>query len=154
TTKHGTRNPMTTTWLITGGAGFIGSNLVHRLARRHPQVRLVTLDALTYAGNLANLAELENNPHHVFVRGAIADRELVGRLFDEYRFEGVFHLAAESHVDRSIIDPSAFVRTNVEGTFVLLEAARRYWLEGTRRGRFLHVSTDEVFGSLAPDDPP
>jgi dTDP-glucose 4,6-dehydratase len=145
---------MTTTWLITGGAGFIGSNLVHRLARRHPQVRLVTLDALTYAGNLANLAELENNPHHVFVRGDIADRELVGRLFDEYRFEGVFHLAAESHVDRSIIDPSAFVRTNVEGTFVLLEAARRYWLEGTRRGRFLHVSTDEVFGSLAPDDPP
>jgi dTDP-glucose 4,6-dehydratase len=145
---------MTPTWLITGGAGFIGSNLVLRLARRHPGHRLVTLDALTYAGNLANLAELEGNPHHHFVRGDITDRELVTRLFDEHHFDGVFHLAAESHVDRSIIDPTAFVRTNVEGTFVLLETTRRAWIDGNHPGRFLHVSTDEVFGSLGPDDPP
>jgi len=141
------------TWLITGGAGFIGSNLVHWLRRRHPERRLVVLDALTYAGNLANLASLENDPQVVFERGSITDRSLVDGLFDRYGIVGVFHLAAESHVDRSILDPSAFLRTNVDGTYCLLEAARAAWLGKERRaGRFLHVSTDEVYGSLGPND--
>ncbi len=138
-------------WLVTGGAGFIGSNLVQLLVNRYPEKRIVVLDALTYAGNLENLASLEGRENFRFVRGDIRDRALVGKLFDEHAIDGVYHLAAESHVDRSIMDSGAFIGTNVEGTWSLLEIARQRWKPG--EGRFLHVSTDEVYGSLGPDDP-
>ena len=131
--------------LVTGGAGFIGSNFVHYVHRVMPDVTLVTLDLLTYAGNLANLAALEGSPRHRFVLGDIADRRMVNDLMAE-GFDAVVHFAAESHVDRSIEDASAFVRTNVLGTHVLLDAARRHGV-----GRFVHVSTDEVYGSLGPE---
>jgi len=142
--------------LVTGGAGFIGSNFVLEwiAATGEP---VVNLDALTYAGNLRNLAALEGEARHVFVHGDICDRALVERLLAEHRPRAIVHLAAESHVDRSIHGPAAFMRTNVEGSFALLEAARAYWsgLEGRERERFRfhHVSTDEVYGSLAPDAP-
>jgi dTDP-glucose 4,6-dehydratase len=142
--------------LVTGGAGFIGSNFVLEwiAATGEP---VVNLDALTYAGNLRNLAALEGEARHVFVHGDICDRALVERLLAEHRPRAIVHLAAESHVDRSIHGPAAFMRTNVEGSFTLLEAARAYWsgLEGRERERFRfhHVSTDEVYGSLAPDAP-
>ena len=140
-----------TTWLVTGGAGFIGGNFVLDAVNRG--VRVVNLDALTYAGNLDTLASLSGNPNHVFVHGDIGDRALVERLLREHRPDAVVNFAAESHVDRSIDGPAAFVHTNVVGTLALLEAARDYWksLEGTARDafRFLHVSTDEVYGSLA-----
>jgi dTDP-glucose 4,6-dehydratase len=144
------------TILVTGGAGFIGSNFVlDWLATRDE--RIVNLDALTYAGNLRNLASLQGDVRHVFVRGDIGDRALVDRLLAEHRPRALLHFAAESHVDRSILGPGAFVKTNVEGTFTLLEAARAYWsgLEGEAQAafRFHHVSTDEVYGSLAPDAP-
>jgi dTDP-glucose 4,6-dehydratase len=131
--------------LVTGGAGFIGSNLVRLLLAERPGWRVVNLDKLTYAGNAENLADLALEPRYRFVRGDICDGPLVGRLLEEERIEAVMHLAAESHVDRSILAPAAFVETNVSGTQVLLEAARR---AGVRR--FLHVSTDEVYGSLGP----
>jgi len=131
--------------LVTGGAGFIGSNFVHYVHRVMPDVTLVTLDLLTYAGNLANLAALEGSPRHRFVLGDITDRKMVNDLMAE-GFGAVVHFAAESHVDRSIEDASAFVRTNVLGTHVLLDAARRHGV-----GRFVHVSTDEVYGSLGPE---
>ncbi|MFN3843012.1 MAG: dTDP-glucose 4,6-dehydratase, partial [Rehaibacterium terrae] len=138
------------TWLVTGGAGFIGGNFV--LDAVAAGVRVVNLDALTYAGNLDTLASLRHDPHHVFVEGDIGDRALVARLLAEHRPEAVIHFAAESHVDRSIDGPAAFVQTNVVGTLNLLECARDYWraLEGAARDgfRFLHVSTDEVYGSL------
>ena len=143
--------------LVTGGGGFIGANcvLAWRAAGDEP---VVNLDALTYAGNLASLAPLAGDARHVFVRGDIADRALVDRLLAEHRPRAVVHFAAESHVDRSIHGPAAFVQTNVIGTFTLLEAVRGYWgaLEGNAKAafRFLHVSTDEVYGSLGPDDPP
>jgi dTDP-glucose 4,6-dehydratase len=142
--------------LVTGGAGFIGSNFVLDwiAATGEP---VVNLDKLTYAGNLANLAALAGDARHRFVRGDIADRALVERLLAEHRPRAIVHFAAESHVDRSIHGPSAFVQTNVVGTFELLEAARAYWhaLESAPRAafRFLHVSTDEVYGSLADSDP-
>jgi dTDP-glucose 4,6-dehydratase len=144
------------TILVTGGAGFIGSNFVlDWLAQNDEPV--VNLDALTYAGNLRNLASLEGNPRHVFVRGDICDRALLDRLLAEHRPRALVHFAAESHVDRSIHGPGAFMRTNVDGTFTLLEAARAYWggLDGDAKSgfRFHHVSTDEVYGSLAPDAP-
>jgi len=139
-----------TTWLVTGGAGFIGGNFVLDAVRRG--VRVVNLDALTYAGNLDTLASLADNPNHVFVQGDIGDRALVERLLREHRPDAVVNFAAESHVDRSIDGPAAFVHTNVVGTLALLEAARDYWksLEGGAKSafRFLHVSTDEVYGSL------
>ncbi|GIX35905.1 MAG: dTDP-glucose 4,6-dehydratase [Lysobacteraceae bacterium] len=145
------------TWLVTGGAGFIGGNFVldtlarSRAGERGP-VRIVNLDALTYAGNLDTLREVAQDPHHVFVRGSIGDRALVARLLREHRPQAIFNFAAESHVDRSIDGPAAFVETNVVGTLALLECARDYWreLEGPAREgfRFLHVSTDEVYGSL------
>lgn len=143
--------------LVTGGAGFIGSNFVlDWLATSDEPV--VNLDALTYAGNLANLASLAGDARHIFVRGDICDRALVDRLLANYRPRAIVHFAAESHVDRSIQGPGEFVRTNVQGTFTLLEAARAYWTaldEPARTAfRFLHVSTDEVYGSLGPDDPP
>ncbi len=143
--------------LVTGGAGFIGTNFVlDSLAGNGSPV--VNLDKLTYAGNLENLASLEGDPRHVFVRGDVCDRELVDRLLAERRPSAVVHFAAESHVDRSIHGPGEFVRTNVQGTFTLLEAVRAYWgaLAGEEKEqfRFLHVSTDEVYGSLGPDDAP
>ncbi len=138
------------TWLVTGGAGFIGGNFV--LDAVAAGVRVVNLDALTYAGNLDTLASLRHDPRHVFVEGDIGDRALVARLLAEYRPEAVINFAAESHVDRSIDGPAAFVQTNVVGTLALLECARDHWrsLEGAARDgfRFLHVSTDEVYGSL------
>jgi dTDP-glucose 4,6-dehydratase len=144
------------TILVTGGAGFIGSNFALDWFEHHDET-LVNLDALTYAGNLQNLASLQGNPKHVFVKGDIGDRALLDQLFAEHRPRAVVHFAAESHVDRSILGPGAFIKTNVEGSFTLLEAARTYWmaLEGdTKRDfRFCHVSTDEVYGSLAPDAP-
>ena len=142
--------------LVTGGAGFIGSNFVLDwiAATGEP---VVNLDALTYAGNRENLASLDGDSRHVFVHGDILDWPLLDDLLARHRPRAVVHFAAESHVDRSIHGPAAFVKTNVEGTFNLLEAARRHWsglAEGERSAfRFLHVSTDEVYGSLAPDAP-
>jgi dTDP-glucose 4,6-dehydratase len=139
--------------LVTGGAGFIGSNFVRQWIAEE-QDALTNLDKLTYAGNLDSLAEVQNHPRHVFVQGDICDGAALGRLFAEHRPRAVVHLAAESHVDRSIDSPAAFVETNVVGTFRLLEIARQYWsaLPEPQRSefRFLHVSTDEVYGSLGP----
>ena len=131
--------------LLTGGAGFIGSNLVRLLLAERPDWRLVNLDKLTYAGNAESLADLAGNPRHRFVRGDICNGELVAELFRTEAIDAVMHLAAESHVDRSILAPSIFIETNVRGTQVLLEAAREFGVK-----RFLHVSTDEVYGSLGP----
>jgi dTDP-glucose 4,6-dehydratase len=144
------------TLLVTGGAGFIGSNFVLDWLRLHDEP-IVNLDLLTYAGNRHNLESLDHDPRHTFVAGDIADTDLVGRLLAEHRVRGIVHFAAESHVDRSILGPEAFVQTNVVGTFRLLEAARQYWQglpDPERRAfRFVHVSTDEVYGTLAKDDP-
>ncbi len=142
--------------LVTGGAGFIGSNFVlDWLANGDEPV--VNLDLLTYAGNMENLVAIGQDKRHTFVRGDICDRALVARLLAEHRPRAILHFAAESHVDRSILGPGEFVRTNVQGTFELLEAARAYWnsLDAGARAafRFLHVSTDEVYGSLGPADP-
>lgn len=133
--------------LITGGAGFIGSHVVRLFVNKYPQYQIINLDALTYAGNLENLRDIENAPNYQFVKGDITDEGFINQIFIEHSIDGVIHLAAESHVDRSIMDPLAFVRTNVLGTGVLLNAARNYWkdMEGKL---FYHVSTDEVFGSL------
>jgi dTDP-glucose 4,6-dehydratase len=141
--------------LITGGAGFIGSNFVHHWCHQYPQHRVIVLDALTYAGNRQTLADLEGKDNFRFVQGDICDRELIDSLLREEQIGMVAHFAAESHVDRSILGPGAFVQTNVVGTFTLLESFRQYWNEkGQPQGdRFLHVSTDEVYGSLEPDDP-
>lgn len=143
------------TILITGGAGFIGSNFVHWILQEHPQVHLINLDALTYAGKMENLADVMNHPKHKFIHGDITDRELVKSLFEKYSPDAVLHFAAESHVDNSISGPGVFVKTNVEGTFSLLEGARAHWLQkpftpktGKEHCRFLHVSTDEVYGTL------
>ena len=133
--------------LVTGGAGFIGSNYVHHILREYPEDSVVVLDLLTYAGNLENLKEAEGNPQYRFEKGDIADANIVDTLVSEC--DAVVHFAAESHVDRSIVDPMAFVRTNVLGTQVLLDAARN-----NGKKRFHHVSTDEVFGALGPDDAP
>jgi dTDP-glucose 4,6-dehydratase len=148
--------------LVTGGAGFIGATYVHHLLAAEPAARVVTLDALTYAGDRANLDGLPDPARHRFVHGSINDGDLVRRLLREHAIDTVVNFAAESHVDRSIAGPAAFVRTNVEGTFALLEAARDVWqgeqglsgevLAGARR--FHHISTDEVFGDLAPAAPP
>jgi dTDP-glucose 4,6-dehydratase len=144
------------TVLITGGAGFIGSNFVlDWLAQSDEPV--VNLDALTYAGNLQNLASLQGDARHVFVKGDITDRELLTKLFEQHQPRAVVHFAAESHVDRSILGPGAFIKTNIDGTFALLEAARVHWMalqgDAKQAFRYLHVSTDEVYGSLAPDAP-
>jgi dTDP-glucose 4,6-dehydratase len=145
------------TILVTGGAGFIGSNFVLDWLALHEEP-VVNLDALTYAGNRENLASLDGDARHVFVQGDICDRELLDRLLVAHRPRALVHFAAESHVDRSIHGPGEFMRTNVSGTFTLLEAARAWWaaLEGCERAafRFHHVSTDEVYGSLKPTDPP
>jgi len=132
--------------LVTGGCGFIGSNLVRYLRKTRPEWKIVTLDKLTYAGNLENLADLEGDPRHVFVRGDVGNRELLELVLRAHAIEAVLHLAAESHVDRSILGPEAFVQTNVLGSQVLLDASRK---AGVRR--FVMVSTDEVYGSLGPE---
>ncbi len=134
--------------LITGGAGFIGSHVVRRFVTRYPQYRIINLDALTYAGNLENLRDIENAPNYTFVKADICDAAAVARVFKDHAIDGVIHLAAESHVDRSITDPLAFVRTNVFGTVTLLNAARETWKGAYEGKRFYHVSTDEVYGSL------
>ena len=142
--------------MVTGGAGFIGSHLVRLLVRKYPQYRIVNVDALTYAGNLANLKDLEDAPNHVFVKADICDFERICGVFAEYSIDGVIHLAAESHVDRSIKDPFTFARTNVMGTLSLLQAARHTWEarpEKYEGKMFYHISTDEVYGSLELTDP-
>lgn len=143
--------------LVTGGAGFIGSNFIHYLLKQDPEVRIINLDALTYAGSLANLNQLPDPARHTFVQGDICDRALVDRLLREYEIDTVVHFAAESHVDRSILGPGQFVQTNIIGTFTLLDAARQTWLVDKSRPvdgvRFHHVSTDEVYGTLGPGDP-
>ncbi|MDJ0689948.1 MAG: dTDP-glucose 4,6-dehydratase [Xenococcaceae cyanobacterium MO_188.B32] len=141
--------------LITGGAGFIGSNFVHHWCNNYQSDRIVVLDALTYAGNRNNIAALEDNANLLFVQGNICDRSLVDRLLAEEEIDTIAHFAAESHVDRSILAPDAFIQTNVVGTFTLLESFRQRWENQGKPldYRFLHVSTDEVYGSLAPDDP-
>ena len=137
--------------LITGGAGFIGSHVVRLFVQRYPQYNIVNLDALTYAGNLENLRDVEKAPNYIFERGDITDAAWINDLFARYQFDGVIHLAAESHVDRSITNPLAFVETNVMGTVNLLNAAKIAW-EGNMEGkRFYHVSTDEVYGSLGEE---
>lgn len=146
---------MTRKLLVTGGAGFIGCNFVHYWLRQHPQDTVVVLDALTYAGNRANLQPVENHPTFEFVHGDINNTELVEQLLRERELDTIVHFAAESHVDRSISGPDAFIETNVLGTHSLLKAARKVWLAGDGKPhRFHHVSTDEVYGSLGPDDPP
>ena len=141
--------------LITGGAGFIGSNFVHHWCNTYKGDRVTVLDALTYAGNKENLASLESNPNLKFVQGDICDRTLIDNLLDSEDIDTVAHFAAESHVDRSIIEPGAFIQTNVVGTFTLLEAFRQRWNNRNKpqSDRFLHVSTDEVYGSLEAEDP-
>jgi dTDP-glucose 4,6-dehydratase len=141
--------------LVTGGAGFIGANFVHYWLAKHPKDHVVVLDALTYAGNLASLEPVRAHPALTIVHGDIRTPGLAERLLREHRIETIVHFAAESHVDRSIDGPDAFLATNVVGTHELLKAARRVWLEATgpRQARFHHVSTDEVYGSLGPDDP-
>ncbi|MEO1672863.1 MAG: dTDP-glucose 4,6-dehydratase [Cyanobacteria bacterium J06631_2] len=140
--------------LITGGAGFIGSNFAHHWSKNYPGDRIVVLDALTYAGNKKTLASLEDNDNFRFVQGDICDRLLIDNLLGSENIDTVAHFAAESHVDRSILGPGAFVQTNVVGTFTLLEAFRQRWNQsGAESYRFLHVSTDEVYGSLEADDP-
>jgi dTDP-glucose 4,6-dehydratase len=146
---------MPDTILVTGGAGFIGSNYVlHRLSQSGGHV--VNLDKLTYAGNLGNLTSVADDPRHIFVHGDIGDLALVQRLLEEHKPRAIVHFAAESHVDRSILGPEAFLKTNIDGTFVMLTAARTYYdaLQGAEkeRFRFLHVSTDEVYGTLGPND--
>ncbi len=139
--------------LVTGGAGFIGSGFVAHLLARDPTVEVLTLDALTYAGHPINLAGLPDPARHALVVGDIADAGKVAEVFEGFQPDTVVHFAAESHVDRSILDPAAFLRTNITGTYTLLEAARVAW--GARSDvRFHHISTDEVYGSLSPDDPP
>ncbi|MGB5554809.1 MAG: dTDP-glucose 4,6-dehydratase [Flavobacteriaceae bacterium] len=137
--------------LITGGAGFIGSHVVRRFVNKYPQYHIYNLDALTYAGNLENLRDIENAPNYTFIKGDIVDASFINDLFANYDFNGVIHLAAESHVDRSITDPLSFVRTNVFGTVNLLNAARELWKDDPKNKRFYHVSTDEVYGSLGPE---
>ena len=141
--------------LLTGTAGFIGSNFVPYFLEKYQEYRLINLDLLTYAGTLKNLQECEDNPRYLFIKGNICDRSLVESIFDDYDTKGVIHFAAESHVDNSIENPSAFIETNINGTFTLLDVAKKYWMQspnsykkGYEECRFHHISTDEVYGSL------
>ncbi len=145
--------------LVTGCAGFIGSNFVPYFLDKYSEYKLINLDLLTYAGNLENLKEVENHPRYEFIKGDIANRELVEEIFKKYDIRGVIHFAAESHVDNSIKNPEVFIKTNVNGTYTLVDVAKNYWLqkpfeykEGYKGCRFHHISTDEVYGSLS-DDP-
>ena len=144
--------------LVTGGAGFIGSNFVPYFCEKYPQYHVINLDLLTYAGNPDNLRECESMPNYTFVQGDICDAELISRLFEEYDIRGVIHFAAESHVDNSIKNPLAFIRTNIEGTFTLINTAYRHWMSGSNQVkpgyescRFHHISTDEVYGTLGAE---
>lgn len=137
--------------LITGGAGFIGSHVVRLFVNKYKNYEIYNLDALTYAGNLENLKDIENESNYHFIKGDIADASLMNEIFEKYQFDGVIHLAAESHVDRSIEDPMAFVKTNVIGTVNLLNAAKKIWENNYDNKRFYHVSTDEVYGSLGAE---
>ncbi|MFM9987048.1 dTDP-glucose 4,6-dehydratase [Flavobacterium sp.] len=137
--------------LITGGAGFIGSHVVRRFVQNYPNYHIYNLDALTYAGNLENIKDIENESNYTFVKGDIVDETFINDLFAKYNFEGVLHLAAESHVDRSIEDPLSFVKTNVIGTMNLLNAAKNLWKGKMGGKRFYHISTDEVYGSLGAE---
>ena len=144
-----------TSILITGGAGFIGSNFIPYFLEKYPNYKLINLDLLTYAGNLENLKEVENHPRYKFIKGNICNRELVEYIFKEYDIRGVIHFAAESHVDNSIKNPGVFVETNVNGTYTLIDVAKNYWMEKPfiykkeyEDCRFHHISTDEVYGTL------
>ncbi len=137
--------------LITGGAGFIGSHVVRLFVNKYPDYQIVNLDALTYAGNLENLKDIEKAQNYIFERGDITDEKFVNQLFAKYNFDGVVHLAAESHVDRSISDPNLFIMTNIVGTVNLLNAARKTWGQDLQNKRFYHISTDEVYGSLGDE---
>jgi dTDP-glucose 4,6-dehydratase len=143
-------------WLVTGGAGFIGSNFINYLAETRPDVSITNLDLLTYAGNLGNLSDLASNENYQFIKGNICDRDLLDSTLSKYAIDTIVHFAAETHVDRSILGPMQFVETNVIGTATLLEAARNFWLKKNNfeadQVRFHHISTDEVFGSLKPGD--
>lgn len=139
---------MNKTLLITGGAGFIGSHVVRLFVTQYPEYTIVNLDKLTYAGNLQNLTDIDQTPNYIFEKGDIVDANYINELFQKYQFDGVIHLAAESHVDRSITDPMAFVMTNVIGTVNLLNAAKEIWKGNYEGKRFYHVSTDEVYGEL------
>lgn len=148
-----------TNLLVTGGAGFIGANYIRYMLASYSDVRIITLDKLTYAGSLDNLTDLLDPDRHIFVQGDICDRELVGHLLSQHDIDTIVHFAAESHVDNSISGPGVFVETNVIGTYTLLEAARTYWSRGEegmdpKRVRFHHISTDEVYGTLSRRDPP
>ena len=141
--------------LITGGAGFIGSNFVPYFLETNKDLKVVNIDSLTYAGDLENLKEVENNSNYTFVKGDICDRQLIESLFEEHNFKGVIHFAAESHVDNSISNPDAFIKTNIFGTFNLLDVAKKHWMKGPNEiksgyenCRFHHISTDEVYGTL------
>lgn len=144
--------------LITGGAGFIGANFIHYMLEKYPSYKIVNLDLLTYAGDIHKLSSVEHHPNYIFVKGDICNRQLVERLFEQYQFDGVIHFAAESHVDNSIKNPGAFVETNVNGTFTLLDVARNCWMEAPfkvkktfEHARFHHISTDEVYGTLGKE---
>ncbi|HRN16790.1 MAG TPA: GDP-mannose 4,6-dehydratase, partial [Xylanibacter oryzae] len=142
--------------LITGGAGFIGNHVVRLFVNKYPEYHIINLDKLTYAGNLANLRDIEGKPNYTFVKADICDYEVIKKLLAQYEIDGVIHLAAETHVDRSIKDPFVFARTNVMGTLTLLQAAKEYWEsrpEGYEGKRFYHISTDEVYGALELTDP-
>lgn len=142
--------------IITGGAGFIGSHVVRLFVNKYPDYHIINLDKLTYAGNLANLKDIEDKPNYTFVKADICDFDKIQELMQQYRVDGIIHLAAESHVDRSIKDPFTFARTNVMGTLSLLQAAKLYWEtqpEGYTNKRFYHISTDEVYGALELTDP-
>src|ERR1044072_7831073 len=141
----------TRTLMVTGGAGFIGSHVVRLFVNKYPDYLIVNADALTYAGNLENLKDVEHASNYRFERADITDAAGIEALFDQYTFDGIIHLAAESHVDRSIIDPLAFVRTNVLGTATLLNFARKFWKKQMEGKLFYHVSTDEVYGSLGEE---
>jgi len=137
--------------LITGGAGFIGSHVVRRFVNKYPEYQIFNLDALTYAGNLENIKDIESQSNYTFVKGDIVDETFINELFSIHKFDGVLHLAAESHVDRSIKDPLAFIKTNVIGTMNLLNAAKNQWKADFEGKRFYHISTDEVYGSLGAE---
>lgn len=136
------------TILITGGAGFIGSHVVRLFVNKYPHYKIINLDKLTYAGNLANLSDIEKSPNYTFIKGDIVDGKFIYELFNQYQFDGVIHLAAESHVDRSIANPMDFIYTNIVGTVNLLNAARKTWQDNIANKLFYHISTDEVYGSL------